>query len=188
MAPISIAALWLPILVSAVVVFIASSILHMLLPFHRNDFGRLQGEDEVAEAMRKAGVKPGDYMLPHCSSPSAMKDPAFIEKMTKGPVAVLTVIPSGAPTMGRELTMWFGYCLLVGVFAAYIAGRALEPGAHYLAVFRFAGATAFVGYSLALIQNSIWYKRAWSTTIKSMIDGLVYGLLTGGTFGWLWPA
>ncbi|MBW2258413.1 MAG: hypothetical protein JRI25_27990 [Deltaproteobacteria bacterium] len=77
---------------------------------------------------------------------------------------------------------------LLGIFAAYVAGRALEPGAHYLAVFRFAGCMAFVGYALALWQNSIWYKRAWSTTLKSSFDGLVYALLTAGTFGWLWPA
>jgi len=72
--------------------------------------------------------------------------------------------------------------------AAYIAGRALEPGAHYLSVFRFAGATAFFGYAFALMQQSIWYKRAWGTTFKSTFDGLIYALLTAGTFGWLWPS
>lgn len=70
---------------------------------------------------------------------------------------------------------------------AYIAGRALGSGANYLAVFRFAGASAFMGYSLALLQNSIWYNRNWGATVKSVFDGLVYGLLTAGTFGWLWP-
>ena len=90
--------------------------------------------------------------------------------------------------MGSSLAQWFVYCLIVGVFAAYITGRALEPGAHYLSVFRFAGATAFVGYSLALMQNSIWYKKNWSTTLKSMFDGLIYALFTAGVFGWLWPA
>jgi uncharacterized membrane protein len=89
--------------------------------------------------------------------------------------------------MGVQLFQWFIYCIVIGIFAAYMAGRALQPGAHYLAVFRFAGATAFIGYSLALCQQSIWYRKKWSTTIKSMVDGLVYGLLTGGTFGWLWP-
>lgn len=42
--------------------------------------------------------------------------------------------------------------------------------------------------ALALLQNSIWYKRKWSSTLKSMADGLVYALVTAGTFGWLWPA
>ena len=89
--------------------------------------------------------------------------------------------------MGKNLVLWFLYSMVVGLFAAYIAGRALEPGAHYLQVFRFAGATAFVGYSLALWQMVIWYRRSWKTTLKSTIDGLIYGLLSAGVFGWLWP-
>ena len=184
---VPILALWLPILVAAVIVFVASSFLHMVLPYHKSDYGRLPNEDDVMEAMRKAGVKPGDYMMPHASSMAALKDPAFVDKYAKGPVAAMTVMPSGTPAMGAQLAQWFVYSLVVGVFAAYIAGRALGPGAHYLAVFRFAGATAFIGYSLALWQDSIWYKKKISTTLKNTADGLVYGLLTGGTFGWLWP-
>jgi len=184
---VPILALWLPILVSAVFVFVASSLLHMVLPFHKSDYGKVDREDDVMEAMRKAGVKPGDYLMPNPSSPSAMKDPAFIEKYTKGPVVMMTIMPSGPPAMGGQLAQWFLYCVVVGVFAAYIAGRALPPGSHYLSVFRFAGATAFIAYSLGIWQNSIWYKKQWSTTIKSTIDGLIYGMLTGGCFGWLWP-
>jgi len=184
---VPILALWLPILVAAVIVFLASSLMHMALPYHKGDYRGLPHEADVMEAMRKAGVQPGDYMMPHGGSMAALKDPAFIDKMTKGPVAMMTVMPSGPPKMGGQLAQWFIYCVIVGVFAAYIAGRALPPGSHYLAVFRFAGATAFIGYSLALWQDSIWYKKKWSTTIKNTIDGLIYGLLTGGTFGWLWP-
>jgi hypothetical protein len=179
--------LWIPILGSAVLVFAASSLLHMVLPFHKNDLRRVPKEDEIMNALRRFHLPPGDYFLPHAGSHDASKSPEFVEKMQKGPVILMTVLPSGPPAMGTSLALWFGYAIVVGVFAAYIAGRALEPGAHYLAVFRFAGATAFVGYSLALLQHSIWYKRNWGTTLRSMADGLVYGLLTGGMFGWLWP-
>jgi hypothetical protein len=178
--------LWAPILLSAVLVFVASSILHMVLPYHRSDYRRVPAEDELMESLRKLAVPPGNYMMPYAGSPGAMKDPAFIEKKKRGPVALLTVMKD--PSMGASLTQWFIYCVVVSVLAAYIAGRALGPGAEYLSVFRFAGCTAFVGYALALWQNSIWYKIAWSTTLKSNIDSLVYGLLTGGAFGWLWPA
>jgi hypothetical protein len=183
---VPILSLWAPILASAVLVFLASSILHMVLPYHRSDFRKVESEDALMESLRKLGVRPGNYMMPHAGSPSAMKDPAFLEKKKKGPVAVLTVMRD--PSMGASLAQWLVYCVVVSIVAAYIAGRALGPGADYLAVFRFAGATAFVGYGLALWQNSIWYKIAWSTTIKSNIDSLIYGLLTGGVFGWLWPA
>ena len=179
--------LWVPILLSAVIVFIASSLIHMVLPVHKNDFKKLPEEDGAMEALRKLGLSPGEYVFPCVGSMKEMKDPAFVEKRKKGPVGFLTVMESGEVSMGPSLAQWFLYCVVVGVFAAYVAGRALEPGAHYLKVFRFAGVTAFVGYSLALWQSTIWYKRAWTTTLKSNVDGLVYGLLTAGTFGWLWP-
>ncbi len=179
--------LWLPILLSAVIVFVASSIIHMALGYHRSDYRRFADEDGVMDALRKFAIPPGDYLFPYGGSPKAMKDPAFREKWNKGPVGLMTVIPSRPPTMGRSLVSWFLYCVVVGIFAAYIAGRALQPGAPYLSVFRFAGCTAFIGYSLALWQFTIWYRRSWVTTLKSTIDGLIYGLLTAGVFGWLWP-
>jgi hypothetical protein len=185
MVPVT--SLWLPILLSAVITFVVSSIIHMVLPFHRNDVRRLPNEDAALEALRKLNIPPGDYVAPHVGSPAEMKAPAFLEKRNKGPVLFMTVMPSGPVSMGPSLAMWFVYGLIVSVFAAYVTGRALGPGAHYLAVFRFAGTTAFLGYSMALLQNSIWWKRNWGMTIRSMIDGLLYGLLIAGTFGWLWP-
>ena len=100
---------------------------------------------------------------------------------------VVTVMPNAMPSMGRNLVLWFFYSAAVGFFAAYVAGRALPPGTDYLRVFQLIGATAFIGYSVALWQMSIWYSRSWSMTIKATVDGLIYGLLTAGTFGWLWP-
>jgi hypothetical protein len=185
MVPVT--SLWLPILVSAVIVFVASSIIHMVLPFHRKDYKPAPSEDAVMEALRRFNIPPGDYLVPCPSGPSSMKDPAFIAKRSKGPVAVMTVMPSGPVNMGTPLAQYFVYCVVVSLFAGYVAGAALPPGAPYLSVFRFAGTVAFVGYSLALAQSSIWYRRSWATTLRLTIDGLIYGMLTAGTFGWLWP-
>ena len=185
---VSVVSLAIPILLSAVIVFVASSIIHMVLQIHRGDFRKVPDEDNVMEALRRFKIGPGDYVMPHPGSPAAMSDPAFLAKRDKGPIAVMTVLPPGPPAMAMNLAQWFLFCVLVSVFVAYITGRALQPGAHYLEVFRFAGASAFMGYSLGVIPQSIWYKKAWSTTIKVVADGLVYGLLTAGTFGWLWPA
>jgi hypothetical protein len=178
---------WLPILLSAVIVFVASSIIHMLSPWHKSDFPKVPNEDAARAAIGALAIPPGDYMIPRPSSPKEMSSPEFVEKMTKGPVMILTVIPNGPPSMTKNLVQWFLFSLVVNVFAAYVAGRALPVGAPYLHAFRFVGTTAFVGYSLALWPLSIWYHRAWSITLKSTIDGLVYALLTAGTFGWLWP-
>jgi len=183
---VPIASLWLPILLSAVAVFIVSSIIHMFLGYHSADYRRLPAEDEFMAAVRKLDIPPGDYMVPCPASHAAFKDPAFQEKFKAGPRAMMTVF--GPYTgMGAQLGLWFLYAVLISVTAAYISGRALAPGAHYLKVFRFAGATAFYGYSLAHLQASIWYKRSWGTTLRNVFDGLVYGLVTAGFFGWLWP-
>jgi hypothetical protein len=179
--------LWLPILLSSVIVFVASSIIHMVLPYHKGDMRKVPKEDEVLAAFRKFNIPPGDYGMPHPGSMAGMKDPAFLEKVKAGPLVTMTVSPGTESGMARNLGLWFVYLVIVGIFAAYIAGRALGPGAHYLQVFRFAGCTAFTAYSLALVQQSIWYRRNWGTTLKSMFDGLVYACLTAGTFGWLWP-
>ncbi len=184
---VAIVSLWIPIVLSAVAVFVASAILHTVLPFHKSDFRQLPGEDGIVGALRPLAIPPGDYMLPYCTSQKDMKSPEFLEKMNKGPVAVITVMPSGPPVMAKSLVQWFVYCLAVSVIAAYVTGRAVSAGTTYLEVFRFAGCVAFVGYSLALWQDSIWYRRAWLTTIKNNVDGLIYGLLTAGVFGWLWP-
>jgi hypothetical protein len=184
---VSLTSLWIPILASAVVVFVVSSIIHMVLPYHRNDLLKVPKENEMMEALRGFDLPPGDYGIPHPGSMEGMKNAEFVEKMKKGPVAFVTIAPGQAPSMTTPLLLWFLYAIVVSFFAAYIAGRALEPGAPYLAVFRFVGATAFMGYSLGLLQNAIWYKRNWGTTLKSVFDGLLYGLFTAGTFGWLWP-
>ncbi|RIK72574.1 hypothetical protein DCC62_19265 [candidate division KSB1 bacterium] len=179
--------LWLPILLSAVFVFLVSSVIHMALPWHKGDYAKVPNEDKVMDALRPFAIPPGDYMMPRASSMKDMGSPEFTEKMKKGPVMIFTVVPNGPATMGTSLTLWFLYSVLVGFFAAYLTGRTLAAGADYLEVFRYIGTTAFLGYSLALLQTSIWYRRAWSTTIKSMIDGLIYALVTAGVFGWLWP-
>lgn len=184
---VSLTSLVVPILVSAVIVFIASSLIHMVLPYHKGDFRSVPKEDEVQAALRPFNLPPGDYFLPRPSSTAGMKSPEYLEKVRKGPVLVMTVMPSGQMSMGRNLALWFVYLLVVSFLSAYISGRALATGASYLAVFRFVGSTAFLSYSLALIQTSIWYHKSWGTTLKSMFDGLVYALLTAGTFGWLWP-
>jgi hypothetical protein len=184
---VSITALWLPILLSAVIVFVASSIIHMFLPIHKSDYRKLPEEDKVLDALRAAGVTPGrTYHFPFCTH-KEMKSPAVVEKFKRGPVGLLTVIPSGVPAMGKFLGQWFLYCVVVSVFTAYLTGRTRPAGTEYLEVFRVAGTTAFLAYAAALIQDAIWRGQSWGVTFKHVLDGLIFGLLTAGTFGWLWP-
>ncbi|MGH9793196.1 MAG: hypothetical protein ACRD5G_00360 [Candidatus Acidiferrales bacterium] len=183
---VDLTALWLPILLSSVIVFVASSVLHMVIPYHRSDYQKLPDEEKLLEAMRNAGVAPGNYHFPHCTH-KEMKSPEVQEKIKRGPVGLLNVIPSGPPNMGKYLGQWFLLCLLIGVFVAYVAGRTLAPGTDYLAVFRIAGTVAFVAYAGGQLSDSIWKGQRWRVTAKHVVDSLIYALLIAGTFGWLWP-
>ena len=184
---ISLAALWLPILLSAVFVFIISSILHMVLNYHAADYKKVPNEEQVMDAIRPFDIPPGDYSMPRAESVKEMNSEGYKSKLAKGPVAMFTVLPNGQPNMTKNLISWFIYSALVSLFAAYIASRTVGDTGDYMDVFRFAGTTAFIGYSLALMQNSIWSGKSWAATARSMFDGLIYALVTAGTFGWLWP-
>ncbi len=180
--------LWLPILLSAVAVFIVSSILHTVFTYHNSDFKILPEQDKIMDDLRKYNIPPGDYMMPYCNNNKERQSQEFKDKINKGPVGVFTIFPSGQIGMGGLLFQWFIYCIVVSIFTAYVAGLTIKPGEHYMFVFRITSIVAFAGYSLALIQQSIWYKKSWSATLKSVFDGLIYALFTAGFFGWLWPA
>ncbi len=182
-----VADLWLPILLSAVFIFVISSIIHMVLPIHKNDFQKMANEDHVLASLREHGVQPGDYMFPGCNSMKEMSSPEMKEKFERGPVGYLTVM-DGPFNMGPSLVYWFIYTLVVSFFVAYVASSGLPAGANYLAVFRLTGTVAVLAYATAPIPNSIWKGVPWSTTLKHVFDGLIYGLATAGTFGWLWPS
>jgi hypothetical protein len=178
--------LWLPILVSAVAVFIVSSLIHMVVRYHKPDWAKVPGEDMVTEAIRKAGVPAGDYMFPHCSDMSELKKPEVMEKFKRGPVGTMTILPAGI-SMGKNLALWFVYTLFVGIAVALIVGRTRWPGAPFMQIFKLAGAVAFLVYFGAEPTNSIWKGRKWSTTVKFLIDGILYGATTGAVFGYFWP-
>lgn len=179
--------LWLPILISALYVFIASALIHRVPKYHSTDFRQVPNEDEVMQKLSAYDIPPGEYYMPYITDLRDRERPEVQAKLEKGPVGFLTVT-GNANDMGKALVLWFTYALLVGLFAAYLTGQALAPGAGFLEVLRFAGASAFGGYFLALIQNSIWNKRAWVTTLKYMADGFIYALGTAAIFAWLWPA
>jgi hypothetical protein len=184
---VSLLSLWLPILLSAVFVFLASSVIHMAPLWHKSDYPKMAREADVLAALRPLGIPPGDYFIPRACGMKDMKSPEFMQKMQQGPVALLTVMPNGPINMGRNLVQWFAFLLVVGVFVGYIASRTLALGTSYRHVFQIVGATTFIAYALALCELSIWYRRSWSLTLKGSLDGLIYALLTAGTFGWLWP-
>jgi hypothetical protein len=185
---VSLAQLWLPIVLSSVFVFIASSILHMVLKFwHMPDCSGFSNESEVGEAMRKGGASAGLYMIPYCK-PEALKEPATQDKFKQGPVGVIFLRQPGMMNMGVFLGQWFAFCVIVSLFAAFLGIHTMGAGTPYKHVFGVVGISTFMAYALGSVPNAIWWGHPWKSQIKHMIDGAIYAGLTAGTFGWLWPA
>jgi hypothetical protein len=180
--------LWIPVVVSAIVVFLGSSLVHMLLKYHRADYKSLAHEDAVREALGKTSAVPGIYFTPYCPDMKGMEEPAMKEKFEKGPVALITLYPKGAPALPKHLTLWFLFSLFVSFVAAYVARHTLQPGADGLLVMRITGTVAFAAYGVSHLSDSIWKGQPWSNTMRALIDAVIYALLTGLTFRLLWPA
>jgi hypothetical protein len=177
-----IANLWLPIVVSAVLVWVASFLMHMVLPHHKKDYAGLPDEDKFYTGLE--GVKPGQYMFPWCTSMAVMKNPEFLERQKRVPNGTMTIW-DGPVNMGKNLMLTLLFYLVVGIFIAYLASHSIAPGTPYLKVFQVAGAAAFMAHGLGWVPHTIWF--GWKGFWAYMFDSIVFALVTAGTFGWLWP-
>ena len=184
---VGLTALWMPIVVSAVLVLLALFLIHGLLGWHRADMRALPGETGVMDTLHTVNLEPGEYRFPYGTTVAEMEAPAFVAKMKRGPVGTMTIRPSGEMRMGPMLVQWFVYSLIVAVLVAYLTGRTRAPGAPFLEVVRVSGAVAFCCYVVALWQNWIWWGQGTRFTVTYSLDGLLYSLITAATFGWLWP-
>ena len=183
----TLASLWLPILLSAVFVFLVSSVIHMVLQIHKKDYAKLPDEDGILNFLR-GKIAPGQYMFPCAGSMQEYGTPEMQAKFERGPIGTIIVRGADATNLGKALLQWFVCCIVISVFVAYLTGVALAPGADYMKVFRISGTIAVLGYAFSGVTDSIWKGVSWSTTCKFVFDGVLYGLVTAGTFGWLWPS
>jgi hypothetical protein len=184
----AIANLWLPIVVSAVGVFIASSLIHMVIRWHNPDYGGLANQDEVRALLNAGKVAPGEYYIPHCPDMKDMGKPDMVKRFEEGPAAVMIVRPSGMPAMGGILGQWFAYCVATSVICAYVAGATFPNSVpSFGAASRLVGAIAFMGYAGAYVQLGIWWGKPWGSVARYLADGAIFAAITGATFAWLWP-
>jgi hypothetical protein len=179
--------LWLPIVVTAVVVFFASFITHMVLKHHKSDWDQLPDEDGFMAGLRASGAKAGSYMFPHCDDHKKMYEPEMKKKLDAGPIGTIVIWP-GAANMGSNLIRTFILYVVIAVCVAYLATVALPAGSEFIAVFRFTATAAVMAHCLGFVGHAIWYMQKRSAYINDTIDGIAYGLLTGVIFGLLWPA
>lgn len=184
---ISLTQLWIPIVLSAVLVFAASSLIHMVFKWHNPDFRKLANENEVRAAIRSSSPAPGQYLVPYCSDPKEMKSPEMQRKFTEGPIAFLTLRPPGAPSMGTPLALWFALNLVIAFVAGYLASRTVPFGASFLTVCRVVSIVTFLAYACGALQSAIWMGKPWRSAAKDVLDAFIYGLVGAVAFAWLWP-
>ncbi|MDA8017862.1 MAG: hypothetical protein MPN21_10485 [Thermoanaerobaculia bacterium] len=184
----SLTSLWLPIVVAAVCVQITSTLSWMVLRLHRNDWAKLDDEDSVMSAIRAAGAGKGEYTFPFSAGPEDWKDEAWQAKFKEGPVGFLTLAQPGEMAIGKSMAVYFVYLLILQSLVAYVASVTLSAGAECLAVFQIVGTVAILAFAGGSPPNAIWLHRKWSNIWREIFDGVVYGLVTGAVFCWLWPA
>lgn len=183
----SIIPLWLPILVASVAVFVASSLIHMVFKYHQNDQRGLPNEVRVADALR--GTPPGEYRMPYAKTAAEMQTPEFEERVKLGPVAFIGVSGPAGWNFGLALGLWFVYILITSILSGHVAHALQLHGGqlnHHLIVHT-VGLTSFASYGMGRALESVWGPRPWRNSVLHMVDGLVFALITGFIFSWLWP-
>jgi hypothetical protein len=176
-----------PIVLSAVLVFVLSSLVHMVFKYHASDYQKLPNEDAVRAAIRGGNPSPRQYVIPHAADMKEMQGEEMRRKYAEGPIAVLTLKPNGDVGMGKALGIWFVFALVISAVVAYVGWAVLPRGTTYLKVFQVTGAVAWLAYAGGQLPAAIWMGKPWSIAAKEVFDGLLYGLATAGAFGWLWP-
>ena len=185
---VSLEQLWLPIVVAAVFVFVASSIIHMIIKWHNSDYRKFGNEDAVRDAIRAGNPGPGQYVIPHCADPKQMKSPEMQKKYAEGPIGFVVLRPNGAVAMGPMLGMWFALNVFVAIVAGYIAAHAITvPNPSGLSVARYVGTVTFMSYAGGSISAGIWMGKPWSSVAKELLDAAIYACVTAAAFAWLWP-
>lgn len=177
----------LPLVVAAVLVFVASSLIHMVIKWHNSEYLRLGNEDEVRDAIRKASPAPGQYVIPYCAGMKDAGSPEMQRKFSEGPVGMLVLRPNGMPKIGVNLSQWFALNLLVAAIAAHIAATTLGAGADAHRVFHTTALITFIAYAGGSITDAVWKGYPWKAVVKDLLDALIFGAVSGAAFAWLWP-
>ncbi len=179
--------LWLPIVASGFAVFIMSAITWTVLPTHKKEFAGLSTEDAVMNALRQSNVPPGRYVVPWFDEGRLLQTPEGRAKAENGPIAYITIAPRGLPNMGRNMALSLLSSIVISVFVAYLAWHTVPPDAEYLMVFRVTGTATFMANALGYMAESVWFSRPWKSLAIQWFDSLLYAMIAGGMFGWLWP-
>lgn len=170
----------LPIILSAVALFLASFSIRMGTPLHDGDYAKLPNEQEVMQAAEQ--IPGGRYVFPWASRAEYGSE-EFLQRYVEGPRGMMVVYdePMNFPA---TLGLTFVFYLVAGMFVAYLAYKAIPVGAAFAEVFKFTAIAAIAIHGLGWLPQLIWYGDI--ALVPTMIDCVVFALLTGVVFGLLW--
>ena len=183
----SISQLWMPVLATAVFIFIASSLIHMVFKWHNADYKKLANEDDVRAAIRVGSPAPGQYILPYCADMKDMQAEAMQKKYVEGPIGIITLRKACPPSMAMPLSLWFLYTIAIAAFAGCLAMQAFAGKANSPAAGHLVGVVSFLAFTGGSVQMGIWMGKPWGSVAKDVLDGLIYATIAALTFMWLWP-
>lgn len=179
--------LWLPIVLTSVFIFIASSLIHMVFKWHNSEYGKLANEDAVAAAIRAGNALPGQYVFPHCMDMKEMQSDEMMKKYREGPIGLLTLRRNGPPAMGPALIMWFLFTLILAAITALIAVKSIGLEAHAHTAAHLVGLVTLLAYGAGSVQAGIWMGKPWGSVAKDLLDSFIYAVISAATFLYFWP-
>ncbi len=179
--------LWMPIVVTAVAVFIASSLIHMVFKWHNSDYRKLANEDAVRAAISAGSPAPGQYILPHCQDMKDLHGEEMQQKYRDGPIGFLTVRKNGPPSLGGSLLQWFVFNLALAVIAAAIALQTYGLHGEPHRAGHLVGMLSLLAYGGSSVQAGIWMGKPMGSVVKDMLDAFIYATVSALVFMWLWP-
>lgn len=205
--------LWLPIVVSGVAVWIVSAIGWMAIGHHKRDRdaipGGAAGEQDFMDTITRLNIRPGNYGFPDfCQAdnlPPKEKRAAQKALYDKHPQGLLRVW--GPTNMGANMLLTLVFYFVTSAFIAYLGWAALPhhaaaapaaatiPGAETVAagssmfwkVFQVLGVAGILAYCFAGFPNDLWFQKKRRAMAMDWLDGVIFGLVTGAIFAWLWP-
>lgn len=177
--------LWLPILVCGVAVFMCSFLVWAVLPHHRDDWAALPNAESFRDDLKARGIAPGMYIFPkmggkECNTPEGKAN------FERAPAGVITVFAKSS--MPKNMFCTFLVFLIASVLIAYVAWH-IRPdlAGGFADRFQVLGTLGILTYCFSFLPNMIWFQSGKRAMVNGIVDGVLYGVVTGATFSWLWP-
>lgn len=176
--------LWLPILLTTVMLFFSGFICWMVLPNHKPDWKKLPNETEFLHKMAEWDIPKGNYAYPYAMDKESMEGENAKKAIEQGTFGTIQAW-GGQPSMGNNLLCQVGFLFVTNFCLAYLATLGVAPGADFMTVFRFVATAAFLTFTAAVVPGAIWFKNRITGHI---IDGVIQAAIAGAVFAWLWPS